>query len=119
MPKPRILIAEDEEGIRESLTLVLDGEYELLYAKDGEEALAAIGRQAPDLVLLDIKMPKLDGMDVLRRLREQPGAPPVLMLTAYQSVELAREAINLGARDYLTKPFDREQVRAAIRGALR
>ena len=118
MLKPRILIADDEEGIRESLTLILEEEYELLYAKDGEETLAKIGRDAVDLVLLDIKMPKLDGLDVLRQLRKQGSTTPVLMLTAYQSVELAREAVNLGARDYLPKPFEREQILASIRGVL-
>ena len=118
MSKTRILIADDEEGIRESLTLILEAEYELLYAKDGEETLAKIGRDAVDLVLLDIKMPKLDGLDVLRQLRKQGSTTPVLMLTAYQSVELAREAVNLGARDYLPKPFEREQILNSIRGVL-
>lgn len=116
--KPRILIADDEEGIRESLNLILDGEYELIFAVDGEEALSKINQDLFNLVLLDIKMPKLDGLEVLRRLREAKLRTPVLVLTAYQSVELAKEAIKLGARDYLPKPFERDQILKAVKGAL-
>jgi len=114
----RILIADDEEGIRESLNLILGEEYDLAFATDGEQTLAKAKEGAYDLLLLDIKMPKLDGMEVLRRLRADGDGLPVLMLTAYQSVELAKEAVKLGARDYLPKPFEREQILAAVRGAL-
>lgn len=61
-------------------------------------------------MLLDIKMPKLDGLEVLRRLKNRGNNTPVLMLTAYQSVELAKEALKLGAKDYLAKPFERDQI---------
>lgn len=63
-------------------------------------------------------MPKLDGLDVLRTLRKAKTKPPILVLTAYQSVELAKEAVKLGARDYLPKPFDRAQILDAVRGIL-
>ena len=117
MAKPRILIADDEEGIQESLTLILGDDYELEFASDGEEALAKLQRDRFAVVLLDIKMPKLDGLEVLRRLRGQLLSP-VIMLTAYQSVELAREAVRLGARDYLPKPFEREQMLTTVQGAI-
>ncbi len=119
MGKPRILIADDEEGIRESLNLILGEDYDLAFAKDGEETLAMLGAEPFDLVLLDIKMPKLDGLQVLKRLKSN-GTPstPIMVLTAYQSVELAKEAIKLGARDYLPKPFEREQILQAVRGVL-
>jgi len=118
MARARILIADDEEGIRESLNLILGEDYDLVFAKDGEETLALLTREPFDLAFLDIKMPKLDGLDVLRRLNGANLTTPILMLTAYQSVELAKEAIKLGARDYLPKPFEREQILSAVHGVL-
>ena len=118
MNKTRILIADDEEGIRESLNLILSEEHALSFAKDGEETLKKRGEDDFDLLLLDIKMPKLDGLEVLRRLKATEKMIPVLILTAYQSVELAREAVKLGAMDYLPKPFERDQILKAVRGVL-
>ena len=119
MPRARILIADDEEGIRESLNLILGDHYDLEFARDGEETLAKLTNGSVfGVALLDIKMPKLDGMEVLRRLRGTGNTTPILMLTAYQSVELAKEAVRLGAMDYLPKPFEREQILNAIRGVL-
>ena len=118
MGRTRILIADDEEGIRESLSLILGEEYDLTFAKDGEETLAKLAQEPFELVLLDIKMPKLDGLEVLRRLKSNGSATPVLVLTAYQSVELAKEAVKLGALDYLPKPFEREQILRAVQGIL-
>jgi len=116
--KPKILIADDEEGIRESLQLILGDEYDLAFANDGEETLAKLGSESFELLLLDIKMPKLDGLQVLRRLKDDGGGTPVLVLTAYQSVELAKEAVKLGALDYLPKPFEREHILNVVRGVL-
>lgn len=118
MSNARILIADDEEGIRESLNLILGEEYDLTFAKDGEETLARLRREPFELVLLDIKMPKMDGLEVLKRIKGNGVSTPVLVLTAYQSVELAKEAIKLGALDYLPKPFDREQLLNSVRGVL-
>ncbi len=117
MPKPRILIADDEEGVRESLNLILGETYELVFANDGEEALSRLEQELFTLVLLDIKMPKLDGLEVLRRLKSRGNNTPVLMLTAYQSVELAQEALKLGAKDYLAKPFERDQIIRVVQEA--
>lgn len=118
MPKTRILIADDEEGVRESLNLILGEDYELAFASDGEEALAALGRETFELVLLDIKMPKRDGLELLKWITGSGLTTPVLMLTAYQSVELAKEAVKLGAVDYLPKPFDRDHLLRTVRGIL-
>ena len=117
MPRPRILIADDEEGIRESLNLILGDEYDLVFARDGEETLAKLKNESFELALLDIKMPKLDGLEVLRRVKGT-GSTPIMVLTAYQSVELAKEAVKFGALDYLPKPFERERILSAVRGAL-
>ncbi len=119
MTRARILVADDEEGIRESLNLILGDEFELLFAVDGEEALAKLTVESFDVALLDIKMPKLDGLEVLKRLSQQRLTVPVLILTAYQSVELAKEAVKLGALDYLPKPFEREQILHAVREVLK
>jgi len=116
--KPRILIADDEEGIRESLGLILGGPYDVAFARDGEETLAKMTKELFALVLLDIKMPKLDGVDIIKRLKSNGHFPPILVLTAYQSVELAKEAIKLGAVDYLPKPFEREQILKAVHSIL-
>jgi len=118
MSKTRILIADDEEGIRESLNLILGEEYELVFAKDGEETVAHLRREPFELILLDIKMPRMDGLEVLKRIKGNGVSTPVLVLTAYQSVELAKEAIKLGALDYLPKPFDRDHLLQSVRGIL-
>ena len=118
MGKPRILIADDEEGIRESLSLILSDHYDIAFAVDGQEALSKITTGQFALILMDIKMPKLDGLEVMKRMQQQRIVTPVLVLTAYQSVELAKEAVKLGAIDYLPKPFEREQIFNAIQDIL-
>jgi DNA-binding NtrC family response regulator len=112
--KKSVLIADDEEGVREALTLILADNYALTYAATGAEALKLTQTKVFDIVLLDVKMPKLDGFDVLQRMRAAGNRTPVLILTAYQSIELAREAVKLGASEYLPKPFDRAQVQRAV-----
>jgi len=115
----RILVADDEEGIRESLNLILCEEYNLAFAINGQDTLDKLSAEKFDLVLLDIKMPKMDGLEVMKRMREQGMTVPVLILTAYQSVELAKEAIKLGAQSYLPKPFEREQILNEVRNTLK
>ncbi len=118
MPRPRILIADDEEGVRESLNLILGDHYDLTMVTDGAAALAKATQESFDVVCLDIKMPKMDGLEVLRQLKPRGVRSSVLMLTAYQSVELAQEAVRLGAVDYLPKPFDRQQILDTVQVAL-
>ena len=118
MTHPRILIADDEEGIRESLNLILGDAYDLAFARDGEETLKAAEANQFALILLDVKMPKLDGIEVLKRLKAANNVTPVVVLTAYQSVELAQEAVKLGAMNYLPKPFEREEILRAVESVL-
>ena len=118
MSQAHILIAEDEEGIRESLRLILEDEYNLTFARNGQEAVEYAIRHPFDLLLLDIKMPKLDGVDVMRQLHAKRIRLPVLILSAYQSVEVAKETVRLGALDYIPKPFDRDHVKQVVRQAL-
>lgn len=118
MPKPTILVCDDEESVRASVQLVLERDYQLVFASDGEEALTRFEAQPVDLVLLDIKMPKLGGLDVLKTLMSRQPVPRVLMLTAYHSVELAQRATQAGAIDYVSKPFERQDLLAAVERAL-
>jgi len=117
--KPTILICDDEASVQAAIRLVLERDYDLTFASDGEEALRQFQAHSPDLVLLDLKMPKKDGMEVLQDLMAKPPPPRVLVLTAYQSVEPAQRATQYGAIDYVPKPFTREQLRQAVERALR
>lgn len=119
MPK-RVLIADDEKNMRWVLgeSIAAEG-YEVIEASDGKEALAAIDEQHPDLMVLDHKMPSPDGMEVLRRLRAKGETFPVIMLTAHGNVETAVEAMKAGATEYLTKPFDLEELKLSIDKAIR
>lgn len=119
--RPDILIADDEPGIRLMLRTTLDGEqYRLFEAGNGEEALQSIRRHAPDLVILDLAMPLLDGMEVLMQLGNEPltKKPRVIVLTANGSVPQAVNAIRLGADDFLEKPILPEDLRLSVAAAL-
>jgi two-component system response regulator AtoC len=116
----RVLIADDEKNMRWVLGEALATEgYEIVEAADGKEALAAIKDTVPDLMVLDHKMPRPDGMEVLRRLRADGHTFPVIMLTAHGNVATAVEAMKAGATEYVTKPFDLEELKLAIEKALR
>lgn len=116
----RILIAEDQTDIRDLLALNLRGAgYEVAEAVDGSEALAAHGQRPADLLVLDLMMPKLDGLDVCKALRSRGSTTPILMLTA-KSTELDRVlGLELGADDYLTKPFSVAELLARVKALLR
>jgi len=117
----RILVIDDDTSLREVVRFILDeAGHEVLTAADGPAGLELMA-QEPDLVISDIRMPGLDGMEVLRRIRDrEPGPPPpVIMLTAHGTVEQAVEAMKLGAFTYLLKPFARDALRATVDQALR
>ncbi len=121
-PKPRVLLCDDEPNLRKVLGALLQQEgFEVHAEADGESALSRL-RAAPsgtfDAVISDLRMPKLDGLGVLRAIAREDPKLPVILLTAYGSVDSAVEAVKLGAFDYLEKPFDREQIRAVLRKAL-
>jgi DNA-binding response OmpR family regulator len=115
----RVLIVEDDEDIAQVLqrSLRLEG-YETRIAGDGEAALGAANDFVPDLVVLDLGLPKLDGMDVARRLRAADDVP-ILMLTARDALESRVEGLDAGADDYLVKPFERQELLARLRALLR
>ncbi len=107
MPKSRILVIDDEVAIRDSLKMTLEYEgYEVIGAATGQEGLALADRESPDLVLLDIKMPGMDGMDVLSRLKAVHETLPVVMVSGHGTTSTAVEAIKRGAIDFLDKPFE-------------
>jgi len=116
---PRVLVVEDDEDIADVLqrSLRLEG-YEVRTAGDGEAALEQAHAFAPDLVVLDLGLPKLDGVDVARALRGE-GDVPILMLTARDAVEARVEGLDAGADDYLVKPFERQELLARLRALLR
>jgi len=116
---PTVLIADDDHKITEMLRRTLSYEgYSVLTAADGQEALALAQAQRPDLVILDWMMPKLDGVEVARRLRAADGMP-ILMLTARDAVEERVEGLDGGADDYLVKPFAPIELLARVRSLLR
>ncbi|HLU22382.1 MAG TPA: response regulator transcription factor [Bacillaceae bacterium] len=120
MDKPRILIVEDEEKISRVLELELTYEgYETAKAFDGLDALTLFREQEWDLILLDIMLPGLSGIEVLRRIRTGDTETPVILLTAKDSVEDKVSGLDLGANDYITKPFQIEEFLARVRVALR
>ena len=118
MPKATILICDDEEGVRESLKLILEEDYAIETANDGQEAFDKILKAKYDLVLLDIKMPKLDGLEVLDCLERAQCFTKVIVLSAYQSMDIAQKAMGRGVLDYITKPFTSEEIRAVVERAL-
>jgi DNA-binding NtrC family response regulator len=112
--KRRVLIVDDEPGVRESLRMVLKDAYEPVAVASGPEALATIAEQPVDVVLLDIVMPGMDGMQLLEELRSRDRQLPVIMLTATKTVKTAVGAMKLGAFDYVTKPFDVDELRVIL-----
>jgi len=119
MRSPRILIVDDEEDIRDILTdrLRMYG-YEALTASDGAGALEKVGEMSPELVLLDIRLPDLDGMEVLSRIKRQHPETLVIMITAYGTIQRAVEAVKQGAYDFIEKPFDPDLIRIKVDKAL-
>jgi DNA-binding response OmpR family regulator len=116
----RILIIEDETPMRTALADVLEGEgYRALAAADGEAGLRKAVEEKPDLILLDIMMPRLDGFAVCAELRRLGHATPVLMLTAKGQIEDRVTGLDAGADDYLVKPFSTEELLARVRALLR
>ncbi len=120
MSNERILVVEDEHAMRTALRDVLEGEgYRVLTAADGESGLERALGEKPDLILLDIMMPKLDGFAVCIELRRRGNVVPILMLTAKGQVEDRVTGLDVGADDYLVKPFSTEELMARVRALLR
>jgi DNA-binding NtrC family response regulator len=117
MNKPTVLIVDDEAGVRESVRMVLKDTFEPVTFETGDAAVSWLTDNSAALMFLDIVMPGIDGLETLEKVRERDGALPVVMLTATKTVKTAVTAMKLGAFDYLTKPFDVDELRLVAQRA--
>ena len=119
MLEDRILVADDEQSMREFLDIMLKREgYKVTLASHGEEVSKLIDKDIFDLVLLDIRMPKIDGIAVLKKIKATSPETIVIMITAYASADTAIKAMKEGAYDYITKPFKVDEIKVIIKNAL-
>ena len=119
MERKKILVVDDEEDVRETLATVLENlNYQALLAADGEEALSVIKNQRVDVVLSDLYMPGMNGIELLKRVKTERKNLIFMMITAHPTIETAVDAIKKGAYDYLTKPFHIEEVRIKLSRAM-
>jgi PAS domain S-box-containing protein len=116
--RPKVLVVDDEMGPRESLRMILKPRYEIAVADSGEAALKTLGTFHPDLIFMDIKMPQMDGIELLRRIKGADPSIEVVMITAYASLETVKNALTHGAFEYLIKPFSRQDLEETARRAL-
>jgi two-component system nitrogen regulation response regulator NtrX len=117
--KPKVLVIDDEDAIRSSMRMILEYEgYECILAANGPVGLQLAEREAPDLIFVDIKMPQMDGMEVLRRLNPGPDSAPVVILSGHGNVKTAVEATKLGAFDFIEKPPESDRILLVARNAL-
>lgn len=112
--RKRVLLIDDDPRVRASLKIVLEPIYDILQASDGQEGLDVFRKDEPDLILLDVILPGTDGLAVLQTLRMESKMTPVIMLTGTKSVKTAVDAMKFGAADYLSKPFDVDELRIII-----
>ncbi len=124
MSKPKILVVDDEEALRFLLASELEAEaFEVQSAGDGDEAIELVRKKSEegdrfDVVLLDIKMPRVDGFEVLKYVKGNVPETKVIMLTAYADVKNAIESLRLGASDFVSKPYDLDDILTSINRAL-
>jgi len=118
MNPPLLLLVDDETGVRESLKMVFGKVFRLVEADSVDAALLKVKEALPDVVLLDVMMPKTDGLEVLQRIKEIHPGCEVIMLTGVNSQQLAEKAMSLGAFDFIGKPFDVTDLRQKVSRAL-
>ncbi|MBI4271708.1 MAG: sigma-54-dependent Fis family transcriptional regulator [Candidatus Rokubacteria bacterium] len=118
MARPVILVVDDDPGVRESFRLILEDHYEVVDVPDGPQALDVLRASQVDLVLLDIRLPEMDGIEVLERIKAIDESLEVILVTAVKTVRTAVAAMKLGAFDYLTKPFEEDELLALCTRAL-
>ncbi|GIP40304.1 response regulator [Paenibacillus sp. J31TS4] len=115
MKKRKLLIVDDQNGIRVLLVEVFNSEgYQTFQASNGKLALEIVRKEAPELVLLDMKIPGMDGLDILKHIKQINPAIKVIMMTAYGELDMIKEATDLGALMHFTKPFDIDELRIAV-----
>lgn len=115
MAKKKVLIVDDQVGIRILLMEVFSVEgYDTFQAANGKTALQIVRKNRPDLVLLDMKIPGMDGLEILKQIKEFDASIKVIMMTAYGELAMIREATDLGALMHFTKPFDIDELRMAV-----
>ncbi len=120
LPKPRVLVVDDDKAVRESLRRSLEfNGYDVKMAADGAEALATIASVDPDVVVMDVMMPRLDGIEATKALRSAGNDVPIIVLTARDAVGDRVDGLDAGADDYLTKPFALQELLARLRALLR
>lgn len=117
-PKKTILVVDDEVGTRESLKMILKSDYQVFLTKNAEETFQQLKSQNFDLILLDILLPDMDGLRVLEKIKQKDPEQLVIMITATKTIKTAVEAMKLGAYDYITKPFDVDELRLIVSRAL-
>lgn len=116
---PRVLVVDDDPGVRYTIKEILESDnLEVHQAESGEKALRLLATQPVELVITDLRMPGMDGMALLRRLRAEPHPPRVLMITAHGSERLAVDAVKAGVYDYFKKPFQVEELLGVVRRAI-
>src|SRR5574341_753341 len=118
MARPVVLIVDDDPGVRESFRLTLEDHYDVVDVPDGPAALDVVRASQVDLVLLDIRLPEMDGIEVLERIKAIDDGVEVVLVTAVKTVRTAVAAMKLGAFDYLTKPFEEDELLTVIGRAL-
>jgi PAS domain S-box-containing protein len=118
MTEPRVLVVDDEEGPREAIRMILKPRYQVFTAGSGEEVLAVLPGLRPDVIFMDVKMPRMDGVQLLERVKVVDPGVEVVMITAYASLDTVQRAMRFGAMDYLVKPFAPRELQEAAERAL-
>ena len=119
LKRKTILVVDDDEGMRDTLSAILRGDYDIRLAATGEEGLSVLKRADINLMLLDVRMPGMSGLEVLKVVRDHYSEVEVIMVSALNEVEVAVQAMKDGAYHYITKEFDYDSLRSLVRNALR
>ena len=114
----KILVVDDEDSVRYSFQRAFGSDYHIVTAETGEDALSEIEKNSPGLVFLDVRMPRMSGLEILRRIKEHYPKLPVILMTGYSDTDTAIEAMKLGAFDYIPKPFENQEIRQLIEKGL-
>lgn len=117
--KAKILICDDEQGVRQSFNVILGKKYDLAFVNDGPEALEHLKTHPVELILLDIKMPQMDGLKVLKEVKKINPTIKVIIVTGYSTIATAYRAIKCGASDYIPKPFDKDYILNVVEKVLK